>query len=78
MDKNRLKKELSSTLKGIPSVLSIYLFGSVAAGIERESSDLDIAAYLDEETAPEQMMELRFHLMDIFSRFCDRDVDIVI
>ncbi|MFH1491704.1 MAG: nucleotidyltransferase domain-containing protein [Pseudomonadota bacterium] len=78
MDKNRLKKDLSASLRQVPSVLAAYLFGSTAAGIEREGSDVDIAVYLDEKLNSSRMMEVRFHLLDIFGSLYDREVDVVV
>ena len=78
MGKNSLHKTLSASLKQVPSVLSAYLFGSTAAGIERKGSDVDIAVYLDGKLTPSRMMDLRFLLMDIFGSLYDREVDVLL
>ena len=78
MNKNRLKKDLLAPLSEYPSVLSAYLFGSAATGIERKDSDVDIAVRLDENLSSSQIITLRFQLMDVFENYFNRNVDIVI
>jgi hypothetical protein len=78
MNKNRITNDLSTILSDSPSVLAAYLFGSVVAGIQRESSDVDIAVYLDKDLLPDTFNEVRFRLLDIFENYFDRKVDVVI
>jgi len=78
MNKNRIKKDLFAPLSEYPSVLSAYLFGSAATGIERKGSDVDIAVRLDENLSVSQIISLRFHLMDVFENYFNRSADIVI
>ncbi len=71
-----MKTDFSNILNPFPSVLSAYLFGSAAAGIQGANSDVDIAVYLDKNISAEAAVELRFQLMDVFEDYfvCPADV----
>lgn len=45
-----LKIYLNEIIKGAPSILAVYLFGSYAKGKEKAQSDMDLAFLLDEKT----------------------------
>ncbi len=78
MNKNRVKTDFFGMLDPLPAVLSAYIFGSSAAGIEGPNSDVDIAVYLDKNISADATVELRFQLMDIFGDYFVRPVDVVL
>lgn len=78
MNKIKMKTDFSEILNKFPSVLSVYLFGSSVAGVQREGSDVDIAVTLDENLSTDAAMDLRFRLMDVFENHFNRRVDVVI
>jgi predicted nucleotidyltransferase len=65
-------------LNPFPTVLSTYLFGSIATGFDGADSDVDIAVLLDDNVPSEKVIELRFQLMDLFEDYFGRAVDVVI
>lgn len=75
---SRLNKELQTIFSSHPQILSAYVFGSTALGIDREGSDMDIAIRLTEELSAERRFELRLNLMDDIENRLRRSVDIVI
>ena len=65
-------QELQPELKKRFSVRSIGLFGSTAAGLSNEQSDIDILVELDEPTF-DHYMELKFRLEEALGRDVDLD-----
>lgn len=53
-----LDDELRSTIAGFPGVLLAYLFGSAAQGLQRRSSDLDVAVLFASRPTLDQIGEL--------------------
>ena len=45
---NIIAKKIASICKGEPAIAAAYVFGSHAKGIQKKSSDLDVALLLDE------------------------------
>ena len=66
-------QKLRPELKKRFTVRSIGLFGSTAAGLSNEQSDVDILVELDEPTF-DHYMELKFLLEEVLGR----DVDLVL
>ena len=61
-----------------PEVLSAYLFGSVALGMDTARSDVDIAVRIDPALSPEQIFEIRLKLIDRLEEYLSRRVDLII
>jgi predicted nucleotidyltransferase len=64
---------LHDVIEGFAEVRLAYVFGSVAAGTARPSSDLDVAVVL----APETNSELVDRLTEALERASERTVDLV-
>ena len=73
-----MKTDFFKLIDPLSPVLSVYLFGSAAAGIQGANSDVDIAVYLNETISSDTAIELRFQLMDLFEEYFDRPVDVVL
>lgn len=78
MEKSSLATDFYSIVHPFTYLLSVYLFGSTVAGIDREGSDVDIAVHLDENLPAEKIIELRFQLIDLFESYFKRPVDVVV
>ena len=78
MNKTKLKTDFHRMLDPFSSVLSVYLFGSMVAGLDREGSDVDIAVHLDEGIPAETAGDIRFQLLELFEGYFGRSVDVVI
>lgn len=73
-----MKTDFSKLIGPLLPVLSVYLFGSTATGIQGANSDVDIAVYLNETISSDTAIELRFQLIDLFEEYFDRPVDVVL
>ncbi|MBI9084999.1 MAG: nucleotidyltransferase domain-containing protein [Desulfobacterales bacterium] len=73
-----LKKNLPHLLSQHDAVLSAYVFGSVAAGVEHDGSDVDIAVRVDSNLSSEKTFELRLKLIDELESCSGRPVDVVL
>ena len=74
----RIKKELSPLFSKHSAIEAAYLFGSVAHGQARASSDVDIAIRLMPDSTARLSFDLRLNLMAELERYFSRPVDIVI
>lgn len=45
-------EKLARALTDVPSVVSAYVFGSVATGLEHRESDIDVGVLLDRRVLP--------------------------
>jgi len=70
---NKIKGYFSSR-KG---VITVYLFGSVAAGKENRFSDVDVAVLFDPAMPPREYSDEILSIMDDLSRILDREIDVV-
>lgn len=59
--------------RAVPSVIAVYLFGSVATGRSTRDSDIDLAILAAEPLAP----QARWHLAQTLAISLSRDVDLV-
>lgn len=58
-DFQSIKKTIAGLCKDEPSIVAVYIFGSVAKGTSKKTSDLDVAVLLN-ETESEQFSILSF------------------
>ncbi len=65
----RLRDRAAEAFDGSP-VLFAYLYGSQATGRAHPRSDVDVAVYLDESTAPDQYLEVSLRLAGDLERSC--------
>lgn len=61
-----------------PEVLSAYLYGSVALGMNTVRSDVDIAVRINNAPTPERRFEIRLALIDRLEQHLGQSVDLVI
>ena len=74
-----LVADLTAALHGRPEVLDAYLFGSQARGDAQHHSDIDVAVYVDEVTAPDPPFGYAASLTaDLMARLRTGRVDVVI
>ena len=73
-----LRAALQALLQGRAEILEAYLFGSRARGDARESSDIDVAVYLDEAKLDEQGFGYDAELGEALSVACNASADVVI
>lgn len=59
-------------------VLCVYLFGSIAVGKQRPSSDVDLAILFDFRVPESDYAQRQLTFMDEISRLLDRNVDVVV
>lgn len=72
-------KRLQQHLGTRPEILEAYLFGSQARGRAKPHSDLDVAVFIDEATAPTSPYGYGADLAADLMRVCERDdVDVVV
>ena len=74
----KLKQIVPQAMQKHPAVISAYLFGSVAAGFDRQRSDIDIAVRIDEGLAPETVFDLRLQLIAELEDLLARAVDVIV
>ena len=69
---------LRTALEARPEVLEAYLFGSLARGEAGETSDVDVAVFLDEQRSASERGRLLLELTaELMSRLGRNDVDVV-
>lgn len=72
-DINKLKSYFSNQ-----PVLLVYLFGSVAKGLERETSDVDFAVLFEKELSGQKRFDLKLKIIsDLCSILKTEKVDVV-
>jgi predicted nucleotidyltransferase len=59
-------------------VLAIFIFGSLAKGQARESSDVDIAVYVEPDAVPQSALTLRLGYIVELERAIGKRVDLVL
>ena len=59
-------------------VVAAYLFGSVAEGVARADSDVDIALLIEESFLPESFLEYRARVSEDVGTFLHREVEVVV
>jgi len=67
---------LERLFKGYRDIVLVYLFGSVARGVETEMSDIDLAVLLKE--VPDDLLDFYLDLMDDLSVILGNKVDLVL
>jgi uncharacterized protein len=70
---------LREALAKRPEVLEAYLFGSIARGEQQEHSDVDVAVYLDRDTAPRPVFGYAADLTaDLMRALGTNHIDVVV
>lgn len=59
-------------------IVAAYLFGSVAEGVARADSDVDIALLLDESLMPESILEYRMEMIEDTKGILKKEVDMIV
>lgn len=80
MMRESLKMNIQKFLEDINKKYPIdfaYLFGSMAKGIERKNSDIDIAIKFKKGYSAIEDIVIRGHMIEEAKNYFDRDVDIV-
>ena len=72
------KPRLNRLFSRYETLRSAYLFGSTAAGVASEKSDLDVAIRLEPNVSAEDAYGIRLALMDDLETLFHRPVDVVI
>ncbi|HIJ57659.1 MAG TPA: nucleotidyltransferase domain-containing protein [Deltaproteobacteria bacterium] len=78
MELEALKPELHSLFNRYNTIRSAYLFGSMAAGIASERSDVDVAVRLMPGISPEDVYGIRLTLMDDLEQIFHYPADVLI
>jgi len=75
-----IRDRLVAALDGADGLVSVYLFGSVAAGRAHRESDVDLAVLLDRDLypTPQHRFDLRLRLIGRLQSAIGRDVDLVV
>jgi predicted nucleotidyltransferase len=75
-----LSARLAECLRGFEGVVSVYLFGSVAAGREHRESDVDLGILLDRRVYPgrAERFDVRLRLAGRLSALLGREADLVV
>ena len=68
-----LRAALHGLVETLPEVMTVYLFGSTAAGVSGRSSDLDLAVLAPEPIAPARVGRARERVAEL----AGRDVDLI-
>ncbi len=72
------EEQLAQIVRGFPSVIAAYLFGSVARGEADHFSDVDVAVLLDDDLTEKQRREIVGRLLDaLFSIVGQDKADVV-
>ena len=74
----KLKNDFPQMIRTHPGVLSAYVFGSMAVGVERMHSDVDIAVRMDRRLQPGEMFDLRLKLIEALEDLMGRSVDVIV
>jgi predicted nucleotidyltransferase len=74
MDTRNLTNQIIHYCAGRSDIAACYLFGSYAAGVNRPSSDLDLAFLLDVAVPSTDYNEVRFSIIGDLGRICRLDV----
>jgi len=75
--KDEIIAKTAEVLSGYPQVKFGYLFGSVAEGLEREDSDVDVAVYFSEELDKAEVFELSLRIGEELESALKRRVDLI-
>jgi predicted nucleotidyltransferase len=67
--------EIKNIVSNVKEIEFAYLFGSFADGSYNESSDIDIAIYLDEKC---NFFDTKLHIHHQLERKLHRDIDIIV
>jgi predicted nucleotidyltransferase len=74
----RIKAALKTFAETHNEVLSVTIFGSQAHGRARESSDVDVALYIDPAAIPADAMEVQLRYTVELERAIGKHVDLVL
>ena len=77
MDKKDIKAQLGKMLNQQQDVEFAYLFGSIVRGDSVNSSDIDVAIFINEKNSKD-FFEEKLRLTNILSEELTQDVDVVI
>ncbi len=75
---SRLKAAAPEIVADYPEILSAYLFGSAAQGLDREGSDADVAVRIAEDVSTDRRLQLILDLTGRLEDALDRPADVVI
>lgn len=76
---DRLEERLADALRNRGEVLEAYLFGSEATGRTHPDSDIDVAVFVDPQTAPDDGFGYRAGLTaDLMAHLRSNRVDVVV
>lgn len=70
--------ELKQIFRESGGVVSAYLFGSIAEGVQNRFSDVDIAVRLKPGLNPMDKHRIRMHLIGTIEGILEKDVDVVV
>lgn len=74
----KLAKDLASLFAKYPSILSAYLFGSMAQGIAKPVSDVDIAIRIGKDVSFDTHFDIRIRVLADLEAYFSRKVDVVV
>jgi predicted nucleotidyltransferase len=77
MERDALIGQLQKQLRSHPEISAAYLFGSVALGVSRTNSDVDLAVLLTNDP-PRTLAGLGFDLRAAVAAAVSREIDLVI
>ncbi|TWH47931.1 nucleotidyltransferase domain-containing protein [Sporomusa sp. KB1] len=70
-------KRLYQFLTSYDQISSVWLFGSVVKGTNRENSDIDIAVLFQQGISPQTRFDMRLELMSCAEEITGRRVDVI-
>src|SRR5438105_1032628 len=74
----QFKSALTNFARAHDAVLAVFVFGSQARGRAHESSDLDVALYIDPATLPADVLALRLNYTVELERIIGKNVDVIL
>jgi uncharacterized protein len=75
---SEIQEQARTILEMYPEVVCAYLFGSFADGVQRSSSDVDLAILLDDNLDKFKAFEMSLAIGDELERRLRRKVDLIV
>jgi len=75
---NRVLARVQEYVSDQPNLVAVYLFGSIASGLDHAQSDVDVAILLSESPDRSAALELQLRMMADLEDICGRQVDLVV
>lgn len=77
MDKERIVSQIQTALHDQPDLVAAYLFGSLAEGLHRAESDIDVAVLFKDELEPAILFQRTLDIGTALERVLPYAVDVV-